>query len=561
MQKILTETAKCILYYMTLVVVATAGFLTLGIPITFLNTLLPLICVVIYYIFEKNLTYKEKLLIIIIAFLVVLISIMMFSNIYDFSVDGNAYHKQAIGLLKEGWNPVYFTSYDFNSLVRSSQLSSDGPLFWAEVYPKATWYFSASIYYFAGNIEAGKCYTVLFAFIAFCISFDYFMKLFGKKYKAIILALVIAANPIVLAQSGSYYLDGLVSSLLSMLIIIFIDEMNNKSKKIIKNKDIMACLIIWGCNLKFSVILFVVTYCVVFIIYKIYKEKRFDWNNFFFLGSLGIFSTVIIGYSPYITNLKRYKNIFYGFTGLMNEEIIFENFGVDNLPIAVQFWVSIFSKMSSGNISNLKELLKLPFTIYRQEFDMYYVTDARISGFGALFSGLFIVSVIVLLIRILLYKKYKISEQLKFAIVLLVVSIVEMMLIPLTSQARYIPQLYLCIVLAMAVLWESPISALWERTGKILNIFLVLIVVFNSIPWIIINTKRIQSGVIDTATFKSMMQECGENDKVYEIRYCNDTYNGLDYNLKDYNVKFNYNIDAQIDETFQFTCNYMIRYR
>lgn len=165
------------------------------------------------------------------------------------------------------------------------------------------------------------------------------------------------------------------------------------------------------------------------------------------------------------------------------------------------------------------------------------------------------------MIRILLYKKYKISEQLKFAIVLLVVSIVEMMLIPLTSQARYIPQLYLCIVLAMAVLWESPISALWERTGKILNIFLVLIVVFNSIPWIIINTKRIQSGVIDTATFKSMMQECGENDKVYEIRYCNDTYNGLDYNLKDYNVKFNYNIDAQIDETFQFTCNYMIRYR
>ena len=41
-------------------------------------------------------------------------SMLLASNEYDISWDGNMYHKIAIGELSEGWNPIYQSIDDFN---------------------------------------------------------------------------------------------------------------------------------------------------------------------------------------------------------------------------------------------------------------------------------------------------------------------------------------------------------------------------------------------------------------------------------------------------------------
>ena len=397
------EIARFILFFMTLIVVMVGTGFLFGIAIGWWSSILPLSIVIIGYLLRNDIEKKDKVYIIAGATFVIIFTILFSMNTYDFTWDGNAYHKQAVGLLNDGWNPIYYISSNYNEVVKSSQLGSSGALFWAEVYPKASWYFAAAIYSLIGNIEAGKCYTLLFAFVTFGISYNFFSKLYENKYLLIFLAILSAFNPVVCAQFQSYYLDGIVSAILTLLIMLFLEEINSYS--IVNHKMEFISLIIWGCNLKFSVILFVVTYCFIFILYRSCVRKKIDWKNIFFLSGTGLCSAFIIGCSPYLTNLKRYGNMFYGFVGMIDDKQMAKEFGVESLSHTGRFFASLFGKMSHGSITSLKDLLKIPFTIHKGELAMYSIVDTRVGGFGVFFSGLFVVSILIIIFRLLLYKR------------------------------------------------------------------------------------------------------------------------------------------------------------
>ena len=148
------DIAVFLLVAMTSVVVITQLFFLLGIEISVINIILALFTASIYTYYLKK-DKRETLKIILSAVVISIICILFSTAVYDSTWDGAAYHKQAVGLLKEGWNPIYQTSTEFNSLIESIPYNAEGPMFWAEVYPKASWYFAASIYKITGNIESG----------------------------------------------------------------------------------------------------------------------------------------------------------------------------------------------------------------------------------------------------------------------------------------------------------------------------------------------------------------------------------------------------------------------
>lgn len=555
------EIARFILFFMTLIVVMVGTGFLFGIAIGWWSSILPLSIVIIWYVLRNDIEKKDKIYIIAGASIIIIFTILFSMNTYDFTWDGNAYHKQAVGLLNDGWNPIYYISSNYNEIVKSSQLGSSGPLFWSEVYPKASWYFAAAIYSLIGNIEAGKCYTLLFAFVTFGISYNFFSKLYEKKYLSIFLALLSAFNPVVCAQFQSYYLDGIVSAVLTLLIFLFVDESN--SDNIIKYKLEVISLIIWGCNLKFSVVLFVVTYCLIFIIYRSFSRKKIDWKNMFLLGGTGIFSVFIIGCSPYLTNLKRYGNMFFGFFGMIDDKQMAKEFGVESLSHTGRFFASIFGKMSHGGITSLKSLLKFPFTVYKEELTMYSIVDTRVGGFGVFFSGLFVVAIIIILVRIFKYKKHPFSTTFQVSMLYLVVSFIEMMFLPQTSQVRYIPQLYLIVIFAiceMSELYHWAKKKNVEKCCKVIILAIICGAVINLTPWIPTALRRVNDGVVTTATFRGMSKEC-KDGKVYTISYSVDDYNGFDYNLRDFHIDYQYEKNANIDDQYKFTCNNMIRYK
>lgn len=215
--------------------------------------------------------------------------------------------------------------------------------------------------------------------------------------------------------------------------------------------------------------------------------------------------------------------------------------------------------MHINTIEDAKESLKLPFTVYRQEFDRYYVADVRRGGMGIFFSGLFVISIFLILLRVSKYKKNKLTDQLTIALILFGTNIIEMIILPKTSELRYVPHIYLSIVLAMVILYKMNLKGIWFKIRTFLNFFLIIIITLNVLPWVIIGLNRIKAGVRTTTIFENMAYECVENEKIFEVRYCNDTYNGLDYNLNDFDIRYYYNIDAEIDESFKQ--NYLILYK
>lgn len=553
------NSAKMLLLFMTGVFGVTGLFFLMGISINYFNFILPFgIMLYVRYSFfpEKKEGYFLDVAICIIVIGVV---VLMAANVYDNTWDGSAYHKQAVGLLKEGWNPVYMLSNDFNNATLSVRYAKDGPLLWAESYPKATWYFAAVIYYITGNIEAGKCYTLLFAYITFGMCLDFFRKkLHGNR--AGLLALFAALNPIVCAQFQSYYLDGVVACVLCMLIITFVAIINNEENEISKVQYIeIFCLIIWGCNLKFSVVVFVVTLCGLFCIFNSYKRKKLDIKNTGILFIDGVISVFVCGFAPYITNVIRHGSMFYGLEGLMNEDDMQAQFGVEGLNRTGRFLTSLFGKMSHGEHKTLGEVLKIPFTFSKEELYYYNFVDVRVGGFGIFFSGLLVIAILIIITEFVKRRKMRsVSLSFSFVISLICVSMFEFCVIPQTSQFRYVPHLYLCVIFALYLLLRE-----WNKSSfyKFVNISCCILIIFNMLPWGYSALRRINQGTYTTATLQGMESECAEMGSVYEIGFYSDDFTGIHYNLKDFNVDYVYKNIGEMGTEYKLTYSNWLYYK
>ena len=58
---------------------------------------------------------KKNLIIFLGTLLLLILTALLSSSIFDMSWDGNSYHKTCVGLLKYGWNPIYETFGDANA--------------------------------------------------------------------------------------------------------------------------------------------------------------------------------------------------------------------------------------------------------------------------------------------------------------------------------------------------------------------------------------------------------------------------------------------------------------
>ena len=549
----IVNSARLLLFFVTGVVNITVIGLFLGITVNAAWFLIPAITIgwVGYFYTEKKSGY---LIDIAICAIYIFFCILISANVYDSSWDGNSYHKFAAGLLKEGWNPVYMNSDDFN--IASLSLKNDnGGMggIWEESYPKATWYFASVVYKITGNIEAGKCYTLLFVFITFGICMNFFSKKRSGK-QAVLLSIVAALNPIVCAQFQSFYLDGAVSCVLTSLIILFIEIIDNRQSEINKTQYLqLFSLIFWGCNLKFSVLVFVITFCFLFCVLNSWKRKKLDRKNLLILLTDGILAVFVFGFAPYVTNVIRHGNMFYSFNGIFSEESMQAEFGIEGLNGAGRFLVSLFSRMSQGGYESVSEFLKIPFTFSIEEL-LCADVDERAGGFGIFFSGMLLIAFFILL-TVIWKKNKELSWAFRFAFLLMVVSIIEFLFLPQTSQFRYIPHMYLCIVFGAYLLMGQKDKKVFYKG---LNVLCGILMMANILPWGVHSVKRINQGVYTTAIFKGMAQSCEWNDTVYEIAFVRDEFVGMNYNLKDFDIVYVGKSISEVGQEFRRTYSDML---
>jgi len=264
-----------------------------------------------YTLFKKKATLNAFILNLFYGFALFLICIFTCRWFYDVSFDGQWYHQDAIILLSQGWNPFY----DAPLLIEQTS-GACAP--YLNHYPKGSWIISAYLYRFLNNIQMAKAYNLLFIMSTFLYCIYYLKKWLKLPFLTCILcSFLLSFSTISFGQSLSFYVDGQIASLLLLVIFLLIDYLDSKlhfSKLVL-----LALLVFYIVNLKFTALIYVVLFSFTAFIYLIIKNKALLYR---FVGqqSLVFFLAVFVfGFPTYVTNTIEKSHPFYPIMGPDNE--------------------------------------------------------------------------------------------------------------------------------------------------------------------------------------------------------------------------------------------------
>ena len=455
-----------------------------------------LLCIfILLWVLKKfNLLSLKKFYNIIIALILpialIVGSLFVNSKIMDFTFDGNTYHKATIGLLKEGWNPLYETAAEFdngreNKIYIENSSSELWTELWTDCYARATHVYQANAYALTNNIESGKSINTLSIIALFLIIFSYLALRFKKIVFPSIFALCCITYSVVSAQYLTVYIDFFVYIyLLLLLFSFFVIEFRRNEKELNFGLLIYSLALLMLINIKFNSFAYAGIFCLGYYFYYIYKliKKREKEQKFFVkfttISAINVIVGVfIIGLSVYPKNFIEYGNPFYPLYGENKVDIITENQPAEfeNLPAIEKYTRAMFSKTENmAKASGRETEYKIPFAVSKDEMNYIRMSDTRISGNGVLFSGIFIISLILLILTSI--KMYHYNKKI-FIMASIPLAITFLMIFLLSESwwARYFPQTYFIVLIVIFYLY-----LLKGKFYKVLLVVLFILVLANN---------------------------------------------------------------------------------
>lgn len=553
-------------------ILTTTIFQIINIKMSSINIIIATIATIGVFLFIKKDKLKREdaivyIISIVITFIFSIICIYCMGKIFDTSCDGNFYHKTAIGLIKKGWNPMYMSSEEFCK-ESDPEIENKGQFLWIDHYPKATWNFAASIYSITDNIESGKAITILLVTSLACITYYYLSNRYLKDWQAVLISLAISINPIVMSQLFTYYVDGIMGILIygTILFLLMISDrkfemISNKEKWVGLAAEIILCM-----NIKFTGIYFAAIFSIIF--YTVWliqstREKKIKEDfikltmNFAVIVILGI---VVVGASTYVKNLVEHRNPVYPIIGKDKVDIIttMQPASFSQKNRITKLFESIFSNSENITYSSGKSpSLKIPFSIEKGEFNNLAIPDTRIGGYGIFFSGILVVSIILLIYKMIELVKYN-KEIFKNIITILIGILITTLFMAEAWWARYSPQLYLIPILAIFCLFydENQNKNIKKKIiTDICGIILYLLMIINIYTFSYWRVKDINISRNINEGLNNLNEESVINNGV-EISFNNTNYYGIIFNIRDYKIKYSISSDKKDKEHYLY--NYQI---
>jgi hypothetical protein len=176
-----------------------------------------------------------------------------------------------------------------------------------------------------------------------------------------------------------------------------------------------------------------------------------------------ILAIVVAGYNPYVTNTIHKGHPFYPIAGKNKIDAIVHMIPppLKNHNTIERFVASTFSQcdnVSEGSSAQLH--YKIPFTFSTNEIKVLQSEGIRLGGFGVLWSGIFLISIIGAVIAIV----SRHFESRKYLMLILFAIVGSVALNPVSWWARFVPQLWLFPVAVLTVLLIQQ-HALWKRNA------------------------------------------------------------------------------------------------
>jgi hypothetical protein len=388
-------------------------------------------------------------------------------SFFDLSYDGQAYHQEALIQLVRGWNPVYhqLSGSEANNMDR-----------WLNHYSKGVWFYESVIFKVTQNIEAAKLFHIWLMMAAFSITFSFLLCFKGLPlWLAFLISLLAAFNPVSIYQSLSFYLDGQLMSLIVILIVtlglIYRGRESNHFHYFLLFMTISILV-----NVKLTAGIYA-TILIVGYLTILWFTKKIEVLHEVFTVSAGAFllGFIIFGFSPYATNTLSQGNPLYPALGMDRSDYTAPQFpsNFTGRNPAFLLFFSIFAKSDNLRGPDKTAVLKIPFTVSKDELKAFTDTNAKQGGFGPLFGGAILLAFFVFAAALInLYRlrgrpirghdlpdpeRFEIDRKTNIGIGLFCSALVlsTCLINPASSLARFIPQMWLLPIFAFFLAYFS----------------------------------------------------------------------------------------------------------
>ncbi|WP_283697451.1 hypothetical protein [Clostridium perfringens] len=426
----------------------------------------PIICLILSkFILDKDgekIKWSYMIGILLLFYIIIVMLGIINNSVWDSSYDSLSYHQEGVIRLKYGWNPFYEQNGDIDK--------------WVKHYTKAPWIFAASIYTITGRIESAKVLTMLLPIIIFLLGFAFLYLVTKKKTIASLLgALLLAINPVNISQMFTYYVDSILGIyiiilIITLFLILFYEDLFYFKYFALIN---IATFLV---NIKFTGLAYAGVILGVFVICNfIYSSKECNIRLISFFTVSFVFSVIIIGFNPYVTNTLNKGNPLYPLSGPDKIDIMTENtpeeFRYDGeFEKAYKALIAVPS-VNNWNGKAPKNFLEM-FKNDEETKIIYAQADTRLRGFG-LYSVIFLPLSFMFLISILIKS---IDKKLKVCASLTLVGLVFVVIYCGDFWwARYISFIWVIPVITYIIMVTSK-----SRVNKIIGWGLLTLMLVNS---------------------------------------------------------------------------------
>jgi hypothetical protein len=422
------------------------------------------VSLVVAYLFKTNEAkkYSDIFYVLVCSILLIVLALLISNWFIDYSYDGQAYHGEAIIQIYNGWNPNY-DHIPGNGIIELV----------INHFSKASWITGGFLYKLTGRFECAKAANIILMFANLCIAFYLFSKWFDN-YLSIILSALLACNPVWLNMYLGNMLDSQVANAMYIFILLLIIAIIEKRSVLI---PFLYLVIIYSTNLKFTVVGYNILFIIAVLIFIIISKTFVVYRSLIIPLFIALFFAVaVIGYQTYTKNTIEHGHPFYPFKG---ENSVSDSTSVLAMDYKkgnsiVNFIKSNFAATTYNQAYTQHLKYKLPFTFSRYELERFAFAGVMIGGFGVWFSGVIVVSFLMLIF--LIFKTGKKIFREYFPVYFFIgVMLVSVLINPYAYIARYVPQYYL-IPFAILLLW-------WLTNKKKDFVFylLILVLIINSL--------------------------------------------------------------------------------
>jgi hypothetical protein len=370
---------------------------------------------------------------------------------HEYSADGQTYHAEARMEFADGKNPFR----DEFSDIRVQE------------FPNGAYVFAVNFHKLTGLIDGTRPLNAIMLWASFLTVFGTVLRMNSQWWSALLVAGTAALNTITIAQLFSFYVDGILASLVTIVVFMSLLLCKEADGFIMLSLSAAVAILI---SIKLTGGLYALIMFGGIEAWCIFRELRSRWKKaqpkdsipktlmVIFLKERKklvlvcagfVIGSCFFGFSSYVKTMYRHGDLLHVYGPdvetffRMIPESIPKNWLAES-PTR-RLLLSIFSVSKVAGAENAE--LKLPFTVLPDEVDSFYTGDHRRAGLGPLFSGAFVLSLFVLILMVNhLPNPGGLESQCLSIIFLLALSV---LVNPMGWQARFAPQLGLIPVFAL----------------------------------------------------------------------------------------------------------------